>query len=123
TGLHRRTELVPGMSTPEEGPDGPRRKPMPIPHGPKPKPAQVPEEYKQMYEEQTGYANYYFNEQAVDRLLKTIQQFGDYSSVASGWSITASRDGTIPVNIRFLPDAIASKIGAEFVVLKLNEDP
>ena len=124
-GLHRRAELVPDGSLEEEGPEPKERKPpqLPIPHPEVEKKPAVPEQYKHLYEEKEGYANYYFNRQLTERLLSSISEWGDFRSLPENWSLTGklNPDAT-SVEIRLLSETIAGKFGEEFAVFPLSED-
>jgi hypothetical protein len=48
----------------------------------------VPEALKKQYEERTGYANFYFNRENVQRIWKELVARGDFSKVGGHWTIT-----------------------------------
>lgn len=127
-GLHRRAELVPNESLEEEQPEpGPRdgeREPKPrlMPHPQRQKVPEAPEEYKDLYEERTGFANYYFNKVATDELLDAVRSFGDYKITPRRWSIQGKIDAAKPVEVRLLQDTIAAKFGDEFALLPLDQE-
>jgi S1-C subfamily serine protease len=54
----------------------------------------VPEELKKQFEERTGYANYYFNRQSMERVWKNLAARGDFSSLAGPWTIEGRQLGT-----------------------------
>jgi len=130
-GLHRRAELAGGEGgEPEEQPPrGPERNPDEAPRDPDETPAgpaaakpEIPEQYASLYIERQGYANYYFNQQAQARLMQGLADWGDYSKVPVGWSITGTLNGTTPVQIRMLTEAIAAKLGDQFAVQEMKND-
>jgi hypothetical protein len=65
---------------PQPGPQAPQK---PIPNSPAAK----------LYEAKEGFANYYFNKQARDRLLAGARKHGDFSKVGKTWTIEC--DGNI----------------------------
>lgn len=68
---------------PQPGPQPPRP--------PRPRPAGKPSPALKFYEAKTGYANYYFNRQARERLLEAFKkQAGDFSKVRGDWSLKAT---------------------------------
>ncbi|TWT59049.1 Periplasmic serine endoprotease DegP precursor [Thalassoglobus neptunius] len=125
-GLHRRAELVPGGPV-EPGPDEPDDQPpipIPLPHSMEPKAPEIPDEYKDLYEDKPGYANYYFNRVRTDQLLGALEeQFGDSSRQQLNWMWAGTVNEETPVQFRLLTDVIAAKLGAEFAVQNLDEDP
>ncbi len=102
--LHRASEMMPG------GEPGERPHPEPKPGpGPKPDPApkrkpgdppplvppaamhappSYPEQWKHLYEEKPGYANFYFNRSAQERLLKTLAIYEPLKALAGRWKIS-----------------------------------
>jgi len=130
-GLHRRAELSGGEGgAPEQpAPEDPRKKPEDAPRDPEEEPhehpaskPEPPGQYARMYVERSDFANYYFNEQAQARLLKGLSAWGNYSKLPRGWSLTGLMAPSTPVQIRFLPEAIAAKFGAQFAVQELKND-
>ncbi len=47
----------------------------------------VPEALKKQYEERTGYANFYFNRENVQRIWKELVARGDFSTAGGNWTI------------------------------------
>ncbi|WP_437204510.1 S1C family serine protease [Planctomicrobium sp. SH664] len=107
--LHRRSELLQGEDLddrpPPPGPEPEKQKPH---AGPK---VQIPEQYKHLYEERRGYANYAFNAQHQQRLLKLFGDWGDYSGRPQGWAIVGTVNNS-PAEFRLQPDALAAKVGS-----------
>jgi S1-C subfamily serine protease len=54
----------------------------------------IPEELKKQFEERTGYANYYFNRQSMERIWKNLASRGEFSSLAGPWTIEGRQLGT-----------------------------
>ncbi len=76
--LHRKSELT---GKPKKGGKPPR--------GGRPKPKVTPlSKYKHMLIKKPGYANYYFNKLAQDRLLKVLNGLGDYSKTTGVWTLS-----------------------------------
>lgn len=127
-GLHRRAELTGDIDDPmEEEPRKPKEDPDETPHEHKGHPEadktpDIPEKYAHMYKEESGYANYYFNELAQERLLKRVDELGDFQNGSSRWHLTGTLNEKTPIDIRLLVDAAAAKIGANFMVQNLSED-
>ncbi|SFH72397.1 S1C family serine protease [Planctomicrobium piriforme] len=129
-GLHRRAELSGEEEAPPEDPqperkEGPRKDESTPPEFPVKKETPentVPEQYAHLYEERREFANYYFNAQAQQRLLKGLAAWGDYSKQSLNWGLAGKLNNTIPVEIRLLPDAVAAKVGDKFVVQNLQQD-
>lgn len=129
--LHRQAELAGGErlepelpEPPQPGPDedGPRQPPR-LPHGGPPAPqVEVPEEYADLYEEKTGFANYHFNEQAQQRLMQQLEEFGDYSGVPAAWRIRGMMEQGEAVDIRLLPTGLAARIGEQLSAQDPEED-
>jgi S1-C subfamily serine protease len=100
--LHRASEFL----EKPEGPQPPRRPQRPRgPEGPKPRPDRPqpdlplpeelaqprgarPEQWKHLYEERPGFANYYFNKQEQQRVLKGLTEFGDYTGADGRWKLS-----------------------------------
>ena len=81
----------------------------PKPDEPKPKPdpslkeavkSPVPEELKKQFEARSGYANYYFNRQNVERLWKGLTAHGDFSKLTGPWTLTGQAAANKQVIIR-----------------------
>ena len=124
-GLHRRAELsggpVPSVPSPDNEEDDQLPLPLPLPHlGGRPEP-ELPEKYRKLYEEKNGYANFYFNQLAQDRLLEIVDAWGDFQSQPRMWALDVSA-ASGPVQIRMQPEAIAARFGAEFSVLEFDSD-
>lgn len=123
-GLHRKAELSGGPRQTEPNPDEEDRPPIPIPLpdlGLEKKPS-IPEKYLKLFEEKSGYANFYFNEKMQSKLLASVQQWGDFQSLPRMWAINLQDEGEQPLQIRMQTDAIAAKLKNEFAVLELSEE-
>jgi S1-C subfamily serine protease len=72
-------QALDGTPTPQPGPR-PRPRPRPGPPGP-PSPA------AKLYKFKAGFTNYYFNEQAQQRLLAEFKKYGDFSKKTGDWTL------------------------------------
>jgi S1-C subfamily serine protease len=70
----------------DDRPGAPGRPRPPRMPGP-PVPAGPPSPAAKLYKAKAGFANFYFNELARDRLLKAFKEHGDYSKLAGDWQI------------------------------------
>jgi serine protease Do len=77
-----------GVQRQEIGDGSEQPKPGPRP-GPRPA-APPPGKVAKLYEAKRGYANYYFNKQAQDRLLADFAKRGDFSAFKGSWTINTS---------------------------------
>lgn len=133
-GLHRHAELfgeadeeTPNPDErreprPERSPDGPEGDPIPDPKSPETKKPDVPEQYAGMFIERKEFANYYFNQLHQKRVLQALTSWGPYADQSRGWSMTGTLNGSSPVEIRMLPNAVAGKFGSQFAVQELSQD-
>ena len=100
-GVHSRQELLkkigsapippsPEESPKEEGEEDPKpQRPTPPPgHGKEE--SKPPEEWKHLFAEKTGYANYYFNQQHQNRLRKALDERGDWAQTSDSWEMEYS---------------------------------
>ena len=125
--LHSRSELVPDEQPqrpipehPPEGPDDrkgeegepqPEQPPIPLPKGladlfHKP---EVPEEYADLYEERSGYANYHFQKVQRDRVYAAIESLGEFD--AGDWQITGTGDDETKLVVKLSDDAVGLELG------------
>lgn len=67
--------------------EGPRERPRPGQPRPRPTPNQPKRnaDAMKLYKAKTGYANYYFNEQAQARLLEAAKKYGDFTTLNGNW--------------------------------------
>ncbi len=88
--LHRESELKPKQ------PQAPRGKPKPNPDdlnpfkapGAKLPKEELPAEYKKLFVKKAGYANYYFNQQEQQRVLRGLDLLQSWRSVSGRWKLT-----------------------------------
>ncbi|AMV20320.1 S1C family serine protease [Planctomyces sp. SH-PL14] len=125
--LHRNAELNPAGEEPKPPqppqPD-PEKKPKenPLdPHGEAKNPP--PEKYKHLYEEKAGYANFYFNRIARDRLMASVKGWGEYKGAAGAWTFAGKQNGKVDLQLKLTDAAVGLKSGMEAVVMPLNVDP
>lgn len=69
----------------EKKPDDERRQPMPRGHAAPPPP---PEQLKKFHVAKTGYANYYYNQIAQERVLKGLAAWGKFDDAQGRWKLT-----------------------------------
>ena len=88
--LHTTAELLefsqksPGV--PEEGPDKPEKPRLPIPLPHQQKEPEIPAEYKDLYVERSGYANYHFNLQRQELLTEAVGALGNWGAADQKWT-------------------------------------
>ncbi|WP_437187524.1 S1C family serine protease [Planctomicrobium sp. SH668] len=121
-GLHRRAELAGGDADPQMPAPRPGEEPDLPEQAPHPADNEVPEEFKHMYVKRHEFANYYYNQLGQDQLMPLVKAWGDYASKPVGWSLNGRINEMTPVEIRFLPDAIAGKFGEQFAIQQLQQD-
>src|SRR6185437_7339258 len=89
--LEKREVLVRLMGVQrQELPGQPGGQPQPGPQprpGPQPKPPVVNSPASKLFEAKAGFANYYFNKQQQERLLKAFHKHGDFSKATGNWGI------------------------------------
>lgn len=93
--LHHRSEFL-GKAKPEQPKPEQPRKPGDRPAPPDPERPRNPHQAKspppaalvKFFEKKPGYANYYFNRQEQQRVLKAIEDLGDFSTLQGNWKIT-----------------------------------
>lgn len=127
-GLHRRAELSgrPPQNVPNPDEDDSERQPrppVPIPHGESKKPPQIPDEYRKLHVEKPGYANYFYNQLAQERLLKSFSTWGDYRAKSRVWALDMHQATGEELQVRMQPEAVAAKLGEQFAVWELANEP
>lgn len=108
----RPPEGKPPRKSPEESPPEPA--PIPLPEGP-------PSEFAHLFVEQTGFANYYFNQQAQERLLAHLAAWGKFP-VDHAWAIRGKLDGKTPFEFRLTDAAIAVKLEDRTSAIQLDQE-
>jgi S1-C subfamily serine protease len=90
------------------------------PPGPQPPAMPVPPAVAKVYEAKPGYANYYFNKQERDRLLKEFRSYGDFTGLTGEWTIAGEGDfrggGKSAVKVVMKDEKAAGADKAETVV-------
>lgn len=90
-----------GEETPKEEGEEKPKKPIPVPGHPQKEEAKPPEEWKHLYQEKTGYANYQFNQEHQNRLRQALDAMGDWSQTSDNWelqySLVDNDNGTIHI--------------------------
>ncbi|MFK7769272.1 MAG: S1C family serine protease [Mariniblastus sp.] len=111
TGVHATEELVELMASGTEEEELPEKKPLPgkektpLPKKPSAEPsaktaaANRPRQFKHLFAERAGFANYYFNLQNQKRIWNGLLSHGDFTKQQFGWRLTgrdvAGREFTI----------------------------
>lgn len=124
-GLHRASELSGGPPTAPPNPDEPEDRPpipIPLPHMEQPQQPELPEEYKNLFVEKSGYANYYFNAEKQKLLLQQLEAWGSFPLQETVWALDLKDESDETLQVRMQQDAIAAKFAGEFSVLQLTED-
>lgn len=108
-------------------PDGPPEK-----GAPRPGEAKLEGPAAKFYEAKPGFANFYFNKQARDRLLAEMKQFGgDFSTVQGNWSLKATKSvikgklafGEISIKDKGARDGKSEKVDAILDGLDYSLEP
>lgn len=84
-GQEKPDEPEPGESpqTPDDTPEGPQDSP----HAETAELSSAPKEYEHMFIARRGFANFYFNQLELDRVLRSRAELGDYSQSQGIWKI------------------------------------
>jgi serine protease Do len=80
-----------------------------------------PEELAKLFVEQPGYANYYFNREAQDRLLGSLKSWGAFAEAKGAWQLDGRLDPKTTVQFRLSDDVIAMKVGEKTSAQSLSE--
>jgi hypothetical protein len=117
-GVHTREQLIektlgrpnhPGP-VPKPGEKEEKGKPRPkLPQMPQmqPQKAPMPEAVKKVFEAKHGFANYYFNKQEQDRVLKAWKRPGDPKRIGGSWAFTGKLESGKEIHVR-ISDADAA---------------
>lgn len=131
-GVHARTELlrklgsVPIPPSPEDGPGNPEgeegqpRRPMMPTQGPPKQPP--PEQWKHLYEERTGYANYYFNRSARTRIWEAFSADSEWPEGGSKWRLKAQLSDGDETVIDLSDDRIQAQFAGQAFEIDLSGD-
>lgn len=115
--LHRKAEL-----TPEEEGEGPPRPQLPLPIPGLEKllnPSANP--YANMYVEKSGFANQYFNKIAVDKLVESMVDWGDFAEVHGPWTLNFKGATGATIQMKLTDSTIAAKVGETPFIQELAE--
>ena len=106
--LHQRSEMA--MANAHKPPRQPRPNGPPDldPHLELPK-EEVPAEFKKLLEKKAGYANYYFNKQEQQRVLKALDPFVSWHGMNGKWLLSGRTADTDNFQIRLLPQALTAQ--------------
>lgn len=121
--LHRESELrakpkLPGEDRPRPQPGDepkPGDPPRPVPQELDPHAARVPEEWKHLYEERAGYANYHFNRLMQERTLAAFQDFAALKPLTGRWKLTGTTSAEQPFQFTLADKGLGLKLGADGV--------
>jgi serine protease Do len=151
TGVHGEEELIQLLTrkpkADEENPDGPKPRPgrpepkrpqgkepspQPQPDGQQPVPKapgkaahkeiEVPPEIRKLIKPRIGFANYYFNELNRDRVWKSFQSRGDFSSAAGAWKLNGDWAGGGKVELSLSNDNSSGSFPTGSVKLEPGQD-
>jgi len=150
TGVHGEEELIQLLTRKpkqeEEPPEGPRpgqpgepKRPkgkqpspepkpddqQPVPRGPgRPahKEIEVPTEIQKLIKPKTGFANYYFNELNRDRVWKSFQSRGDFSTAAGTWKLSGDWTGVGKVEVTLADDSSSGNFPLGPLKLDASQD-
>ncbi len=107
--------------TPQPQPDG--QQPVPrAPGRPAHKEIEVPAEIQKLIKPRIGFANYYFNELNRDRVWKSFQTRGDFSSAGGTWKLTGDWAGGGKVELTLTNDASTGNFPSGPVKLEPGQD-
>lgn len=136
--LHRAAELElagledkpperPEPKKPPKEPDGKKEdhdgdpNPEPMKRGGGPA-VSFPPEVTKLFEEKAGFANYYFNRTAQERLLAELKSWGEFADSKGTWTIGGKLDPKTPVQIKLADDGIAMRTGEKTVGQQFDRD-
>jgi S1-C subfamily serine protease len=74
-------------------------------------PLVISPELKKLHEDRDGFANYYFNRIAQERLLEVFRGWGPYSESKGSWQLAGQVDRKTPLKMSLGDDAIVMKLG------------
>jgi hypothetical protein len=116
----------------EDRPSNPGR---PAPGGPRPPvPAGPPSPAAKFFKAKEGFANYYFNEEAQNRVLTNFGKFGDFSKLTGDWTLKlggkllaglGAKDftGSVTIRERGATDGKSPKVEADIDGLPYELEP
>lgn len=134
-GVHAREKLIelvqkkPGKAKPQpkprptppgkkpgKQPDEPKKNPD-SPHGPKT--PVIPDEFAKFIKKKSGYANYYFNQQSLQRVWNGCRTDGDFSKATGDWNLKGqSADaGEVTIQLGHSESAVTVPAGRSTVVM------
>ena len=111
-GVHTKAEMMPQQRPQQPRPGQPKD-----PHGDadkKEEAAKGPEEYRHMFVEKAGFANYWFNEQKQKQLTPLIKRWGDFSGLDGPWKVTGKTGDD---------DAFTLTLASRGLGLEIREEP
>ncbi|OYW24634.1 MAG: hypothetical protein B7Z55_01620 [Planctomycetales bacterium 12-60-4] len=117
--LHRATEMLPGQQRERpEAPDRPRKpgdppQPKDDPHEHLQQPNAIPEQWKHLYEEREGFANYYFNRTSQERLLKSLAPFSALKPLGGRWKVAGTVADGRPFVFTLATEGLGLKLGKD----------
>ena len=70
---------------------------------------ELPEEYKQLFEKKTGYANYHFNRVEQQRVLAGLERFADWRGAVGKWNLTGRTADGDSFQVKLFPQALTAQ--------------
>jgi serine protease Do len=122
--LHRESELRAKPKLPGEERPGPRPQPRDEPKPgdpPRPVPKElmpheappVPDQWKHLFEERPGYANYHFNRLAQQRALAAFQEFSSLKPFSGRWKLSGTTADEQPFVFTLAEKGLGLKLGTD----------
>jgi hypothetical protein len=140
TGVHKEQELIKlasgqgapegPMPEPKPGEPKPGEPPMPMPPMPVPMPRpapakeEMPEALKKLFEERSGFANYYFNRAAQERVWNALKSQGDFTDQKGPWTIEAKGAGDLAAKFELSDAKVSASLpGGDISMEIAGENP
>lgn len=118
--LHQVTEMLPQQRPKRQVPipqePKPERKPgdAPDPHA-EAESVPAPDQWKHLFEARDGYANYYFNRTAQDRLFKNLEEYAALKMAEGRWKFAGTLADGQEFAITLAPQGLGLRIGKDGV--------
>ncbi len=118
--LHRASEMLPDKGPKPEAPERPKHPDEKSPseedpHEPLTQPNAVPEEWKHLFEQRDGFANYHFNRAAQERLLKSLAPYADLKPLGGRWKLAGTVADGRPFVFTLAAEGLGLKVGKDGV--------
>lgn len=112
-GLHHSSQMTPQQRRQQGNKQNQRKKPK----------AKPPEQYKHLYVKKNGFANYHFNKQQQEAVLKNLRPLGDYASARGTWKLTGKTDRGDDFKILLDDKTVTLEVGGTLFAQDLEKDP